>query len=75
MLLAFVTLAGPYRKLGNLFSASMWVLLEAFSTFSSSSTLNAMSFREISATGQMGKLDSSCRESCVLWAMYLVSSL
>lgn len=67
--------AGPDGKLRNSFSVSLWFLLEAFYTFSLVFHPNAGSFCEINAKAQMEKLDSSCRESCVLWAMYLVSSL
>lgn len=67
--------AGPCRKLRNSFSVRLWFLLEAFYTFPLSFTLHAVSFREINVTAQMEKLDSSCKESCVLWALYLVSSL
>lgn len=62
-------------KLRGSFSASMGLLSEASYTFSPFSTLNARHFSEISATAQIEKLNSSCKEICVLWDVYLVSSL
>lgn len=78
MLLVFVSLNGlacrALQEAQKLFSANVWFLFEASSTFSSSSTLNATNFSEISAVTQMEKLDSSCKEICVLQDLYLVSS-
>lgn len=69
------SLRGLNAKLRGSFSASAGLLSEASYTFSPSSTLNARHVSEISATAQIEKLNSSCKEICVLWDVYLVSSL
>lgn len=62
-------------KLRDSFSASMWFLSEASYIFFSLFHPNYQARQWNKCYAQMEKLNSSCKEICVLWDVYLVSSL